>query len=120
MTTIIVKDFKAHYNSALGKVITSQRQYNEEIKRGGYIPYEEAQERTAKLVESRKQFKVSDEAQGWMREVKSVADGKGNVKLSDRQIQAMKDRGTMTNKENPALKAAQAEMDSRLPAHYRG
>jgi hypothetical protein len=110
---IIVKDFKAHYNSAMGKVIRNEREYKEEMKRNNYIPYEEAQQRTAQLVESRKEFKVSEKATDWMRDVKSSADSKGNVKLSDRQIEVLKDAGTITNRENPALKAAQAQYEGR-------
>ena len=117
---IIIKDFKSHYNVALGKVVTSQRQYNEEIKRGGYIPYEQAQEQTAATLAKRNEFHISKDAQDWMRDVKSSSDRKGNVKLSDRQIAAMKERGTMTNRENPALKAAQQDADRRLPECYRG
>jgi hypothetical protein len=116
---IFIKNFQPHYNSAFGKVIKNERQYKEEMKRGNYIPYEEAQQRTAALVEERSRFQVSEDAIDWMRDVKSKADRKGNVRLSDRQIQAMKDRGTMTNRENPVLKAAQSEMDSRLPEYYR-
>lgn len=119
MTYIIVKDFKPHYNSALDKVITNERQYKEEMKRGGYIPYEEAQERVASAKAKRDQFRVSKDAQDWMRDVKSSSDRKGNVKLSDRQIALLKEKGTMTNRENPALKEAQATMDRRLPAAYR-
>lgn len=110
---IIVKNFQPHYNSAMGKVIKNERQYKEEMKRGNYIPYEEAQQRTAHLVESRKNFTVSEKATDWMRDVKSSSDSKGNVKLSDRQIEVLKDTGTMTNRENPALKAAQESYEGR-------
>ena len=116
---VIVKNFPAHYNSAFGKVITSERQYKEEMKKGGYIPYDQAKEQTAKRLAERRKFSVSDEAQAWMRDVRSCADKKGNVKLSDRQVGVLKEKGTMTNRENAALKEAQSVMDSRLPEHYR-
>ncbi len=108
---IIVKNFQPHYNNAMGKVIRNEREYKEEMKRCNYIPYEEAQQRTAQLVESRKNFTVSEKATDWMRDVKSSADSKGNVKLSDRQIEVLKEAGTITNRENPALKAALASRD---------
>jgi len=113
---IIVKNFQPHYNSAMGKVITSERKYKEEMKRGGYIPYEEAQYRDKAKAEKRNRFGVSEEATEWMRGVRSKADRKGNVKLSDREITALK-KGVTTNRENPALKEA---MDRRLPENYRG
>ena len=119
MTYIIVKEFKPHYNSAFGKVIRNEREYKEEMKRGGYIPYEQAQEQTAARKRERDKFSISDDAKEWMKNVRSSADRKGNVKLSDRQIDMLKERGTMTNRENPALKEAQKEMDRRLPEHYR-
>jgi len=116
MTTIIVKDFKAHYNSALGKVIKNERQYKEELKRGNYIPYEQAKEITASNMEKRNKFRISDDALAWMKSVKNSADRKGNVKLSGNQIDFLKEKGTITNRENSAFKEA---LDSRLPEHYR-
>ena len=111
---IIVKNFTPHYNSALGKVITSERQYKEEMRRGDFIPYEAGQERTAAALEKRKEYRTSEKAKDWMRDVKSSADSKGNVKLSDRQIDVLKEAGTMTNRENPALKEAMANEPRRF------
>ena len=110
---IIIKNFTPHYNSALGKVITNERQYKEEIKRGGYIPYEEAQERTAALKESRKNVAPSEKAVNWMRDVRSSADAKGNVKLSDRQIEVLKETGAVTNRSNPAWEEAVKKHEGR-------
>jgi len=101
---IIVRSFKPHYNQALGKVVTSQRQYNEEIKRGGYIPYEECQQRVDNNLAKQAVFGVSDEAKSWMRDVQASADKKGNVRLSDRQIDVLKSKGQT--------------VDRRLPEHY--
>jgi hypothetical protein len=102
---IIVKDFKPHFNVALDKVVTSQRQYNDEMKKGGYIPYEQAKENCAKIQEERKKYTTSEEARSWMREVKSKSDSAGNVKLSDREIDYLK-KHSMMNRENAALKEA--------------
>lgn len=101
----IIKQFHPHYNNALGKVITSQRQYNDEIKRGGYISYEECEDRARRTAESRRWKGVSEEARSWVKGVYSKADRKGNVKLSDREVDA--------------LKAKNMKMDRRLPSHYR-
>ena len=111
---IIVKNFQPHFNSALGKVITSERQYRDEVKKGGYIPYEEAQERDRQKTEERNKFVVSDKAVEWMRSVRSSADRRGNVKLSDQQVDFLK-KGMTTNRENPVLK----QIDNRLPEHYQ-
>jgi hypothetical protein len=90
---IIVKDFKPHYNLALDKAITSDRQYREEMRRGGFISQEEGDARVKANIEKRKEFKISKGAEAWMRECKMGADRKGNVKLSDRQIDAMRKAG---------------------------
>ena len=103
---IISKKFKPHYNVAMDKVITSQRQYDNEMKRGGYVPYEQAKERVAHNLEKQREFKISGEAIDWIKSVKDSADKDGNVKLSDRQIDKLKECGTITNRENPALKEA--------------
>lgn len=102
---IIVKKFEPHYNVALGKVVTSQRQYDEEVKRGGYIPYEECEQRAERNRERHQWKGVSDEAVEWTKGVVAKADKKGNVRLSGREIEA--------------LKTAGCALDRRLPEHYR-
>jgi len=101
---IIIKEFKPHYNVALGKVVTSQRQYNEEIKRGGYISYEEGCERAKKNQDAHQWNGISEEGREWVKGVAAKADKKGNVRLSGREVEALKSKG-MT--------------DRRLPEHYR-
>ena len=102
---VIIKNFEPHYNSALGKVITSRRQYDEEIKKGGYISYEEAKEQTEKNLESRRWKGVSEEAREWCKGVAAKAKRDGSVSLSGREIDALKQRNMV--------------MDRRLPEHYR-
>ena len=98
MVNIIVKRFEPHFNRSLDKAITSERQYREEMKRGGYISYEEAKERDKNSQEKRdaEKFKVSKPVVDILRSVKDKSDRKGNVKLSDRQIDAMKKHGLRT------------------------
>lgn len=102
---IIVKRFEPHYNRALGKVVTSQRQYNDEMKRGGYISHDECNDRVKSNLEKQSRFSVSDDAVEWMQGVKAKADKKGNVRLSDKEISALKTKGMA--------------VDRRLPEHYR-
>jgi hypothetical protein len=118
MTTIIVKNFTPHYNSALGKVVRNEREYKEEMKRGGYIEYERAQEITAHNLEKRNKFDVSEKAMDWMRDVKSSSDKKGNIKMSDRQIEAMNKIGKTASRESEAFKSAQAHFDGTEARHF--
>lgn len=63
---IIVKNY-SHYNRTLGKYISTKRQYLNELKRGGYVPFEEG----CRLAESKKEakYKPSKECVDMMREV---------------------------------------------------
>lgn len=102
---IIIKNFTPHYNVALGKVITSQKQYNEEIKRGGYIPYEQAQEVVANNLERRKKFSVSDECDVRTKNICDRGRKDGKARLNDSDIEFMKKSMTFKNP---------------LPEHYQG
>lgn len=93
MVNIIVKKYE-HYNHAMGKHISTASQYKEEMKRGGYVPYEEAKEIAAKA-NQRKEYKPSAKALEIIRTVKNSADKKGKVKLSGRTIKAMKEIGAI-------------------------
>jgi len=91
---IIVKKWE-HYNRALGKHISSKRQYKEEMARGGYVPYEQgeqmakdAQERLKKPYDG-----LSPKARAVIATAKLNKDKDGNVKLSDRTVDAMKEIG---------------------------
>lgn len=93
---IIVRHYD-HFNRSLGKYISSKRQYENELAKGGYIPYEKAQA-LAKLAEEKKNkpytyAELSQKAKDILSSAESSKDKKGNVKLSDRTIDAMKDVG---------------------------
>lgn len=105
MVYIIVKKSHEHINSAMsnwdtpkGKYIKNEAHYKEEMKRGGYITYEQAQENAMRAEEKKRQerFKVSQPVLEVLKSVKNSADKKGNVKLSDKQITAMKKYGLKT------------------------
>lgn len=98
---IIVRSFTPHYNRAMGKVIKSESQYKDEMKRGGYVSYDQCKETVKNNLEKQRQFSVSSGAQEWMRDVKSSSDSKGNVRLSDRQIDALKERGMASASKAP-------------------
>lgn len=92
---IIVKNY-AGYNHAMGKNIKSRDHYDYEMKKGGYVDYDKAKEQAAAYdAKSRKEYKPSAKALEILRTVKDSADKKGNVKLSDRTIDAMKSIGAL-------------------------
>lgn len=75
---IIVKKYE-HYNRALGKYIKSKRHYYTELDKGGYIPYEKAQQ----IAESKrnKEWKPSKELVQKLNYIKTCkCDKKGNIK----------------------------------------
>jgi hypothetical protein len=92
MVHIITKKFKPHYNRAMGKVITSERQYKEEMKRGGYCSQEDATSIARRAREkSNKAYAPSDKARAILNSLHP--DRKGKVKLSDRAIDGLKSMG---------------------------
>ena len=92
MANIHIKKFDAHYNRAMGKVITSERQYKEEMKRGGYVPQRQA-DAIAKAARAKTQraYTPSDKSRAIINSLNK--DKKGNVKLSDRAIDGLKSMG---------------------------
>ena len=91
---IIVKDYD-HYNRVLNKRIRTKHQYNDELKRQGYVPQEVADD-LARNYEERKEnvkYKVSDKAREVLNAARARADKKGNVKLCDRTIEGMREVG---------------------------
>jgi ribosomal protein S21 len=109
MANIIVKSYE-HFNRALpnwhskkGRYISSKKQYIEECKKAGLEPYREPTVRENKP-------KASKETRQFLNSVKNSADKKGNVKLSDRQIDYMVKSG--------AIKDRDSYYD-KLPKHYQ-
>ena len=91
---IIVKKYD-HYNRAMGKRITSKKHYQEEMKKGGYIPYDQACQIAESIEQKRNnpKLELSQKAREIIETAKLTADRKGNVKCGDRMIDAMKDVG---------------------------
>lgn len=65
---VIVKNYE-HYNRALGKHISTKKQYFDELKRNGYVPYEEGCRLAEKKQQDRKEYKPSKECVEMMRTI---------------------------------------------------
>ena len=88
-----------HYNRSLQKMIHTKEDYWKEMKRQGMVPLKEA-EAMAKDYEKRRNqpHKVSDKTIGLVRSIGDMRkDKNGKIKLSDRQIDAMKATGVNFN-----------------------
>jgi len=93
MANIICRNYD-HYNRALQKHISSKKEYEYEMKRGGFVPYEEAE----KMVEEHnrgkvKKYEPSEKAESIIRAASLMKDSKGNIKAGDRLIDGMKSVG---------------------------
>lgn len=93
---IIVKKYE-HFNRALpnwnspqGKYIGSKRQYEEEMARGGFIPFKEVEPKTSKWI-------PSADLQKTISEVKSMADRKGNIYPTEKYVRKLKSMGVNIN-----------------------
>ena len=94
MTQIIVKKFQPHYNRALDIPITSQRQYNDELKRRGLVSQEQGDDIALRAKHDNKQpFKPTDETMRYLHHVQSHAQKDGKVKLSGQEIVYMEKLG---------------------------
>jgi hypothetical protein len=94
MANIIVKEYQ-HFNRAMGKFITSKNHYEQEMAKGGYVPYEKAEQMAeiARENSKKKYDGLSAKTMKFFGEVKQMADRKGNIKVSQRYIQGLKDHG---------------------------
>jgi len=88
-----------HYNRALGKMIHTKRDYFKEMKRQGMVPQEEAEQMVRDYEKRRNQpYKPTGKAMGLIRSFADMRKDKhGRIKLSDRQIDAMKKTGVVFN-----------------------
>lgn len=99
-----------HWNDALGMMIYSKEHYFHEMKKRRMLPFdicEELAERWESKNEKNYQpyDKLSPRADGIVRSLKLTADRKGNIKLSDRAITALREIGAITGRvENFGIK----------------
>jgi len=76
----------------MGKTITTRKQYDEEMKRGGYTTQEKARDLANKArKKSSKTYTPSAKARAIINSCNK--DRKGRVRLSDRQIDGLKSMG---------------------------
>jgi len=113
MVGIIVKRYE-HYNrsfkkwdSPKGRYISSRAEYEKAMKEEGLIPLEQAKVIAEKVQQEGREYpnKLSPKAMSLLRSVHK--DKKGRIKLSDRQVDALKEVG------------AKVEMPDWLPKHYK-
>lgn len=111
---IIVKKYE-HFNRSFGnwdtpngKYIKSKAHYEEELKKSGMERCDEFGEIGNP---NRKDYELSKKGREIIESAKSCKDRKGNVKLSDRTIDAMKSMGAIGKKIPSYMK---------LPSHYKG
>lgn len=106
---IIVKKFPEHYNRALGKQITSRRQYEQEMKRQNMVPQDKGDDIARRSKErSHKDYKVDPETRKFFSEVRSSSKN-GKIQLSGRQLDYMKKVGVTFNR--PDYKGLKGGMD---------
>ncbi len=109
---IIVRNYE-HVNRSLpnwdtpkGKYISSRRQYEDELKRGGFVAYEDGlriAEQSSKI-----EYKgLSTQAENVIKAARLSSDRKGRIKPSDRLIDGMKSVGV------------KFEVPDWCPSHYR-
>lgn len=105
---IIVKNY-CHYNRALGKYISSKRDYVESMKRGGFVSFEKGQQLAEQSHENKRRAYngLSPKATEIIKSASNIKDSKGRIKPSDRLIDGMKEVGVNF-------------YNSNLPKHYSG
>ena len=111
MVGIIVKNYE-HYNRAMGKYISSRKQYEQEMAKGGYVPFEDGCQ-MADIAKERNQKKydgLSADKMRFLNQVKNMADRKGNIPLTDRFVKGLKEHKVIPEKD--------INYD-KLPKHYQ-
>jgi hypothetical protein len=109
MVYIQVKNYE-HFNRSMGKWISSKKQYDEEMKKGGYVAYEKGEQLAEEArVRNKKHYdKLSEKTMRFLNQVKDTADKKGNIPVTDRFIKGLRENGVNVG------------LGDRLPKHYRG
>ena len=100
---IIVRQSYKHINSSLpnwdtptGKYVKNKDHYDRLMKESGMISYEKA--KGIANGPKTKEYKLSNTAQDIISAAKNSKDSRGNVKLSDRTIDALIKHGAIGNK----------------------
>lgn len=100
---IIVKNYEhinrsfPHWDTPKGKYIRSKKHYLEEMKRGGFVAYEEGA-RIAEQTYHKNDYKgLNPVAENVIKAARLISDSKGRIKPSDRLIEGMKEVGVKFN-----------------------
>ena len=90
-----------HYNNSLDMMIYSKEHYIQEMKKRRMLPYDVC-EGLAEKWESKNNkgpiTELSPKADRIIRSLKLTADSKGNIKLGDRAISALREIGAITGR----------------------
>ena len=86
---IIVKKYE-HYNRSMGKYINSKKQYDEEMARGGYVPFDVA-EKTPDIRDKQMKWVPSADLK------KTLGEIQGQKEVGGRLVEKMKDMGICFN-----------------------
>lgn len=97
MPNIIIKNYE-HFNTAMpnwntpkGVYVKNKDHYDRLMKENGMVSYEEMKNKTESNKNRRNEYKPSTKALGIMKEAIKNADKHGNVKLSGRAIDGLKE-----------------------------
>lgn len=108
---IIVKKYE-HFNTSLpnwttpkGVYVKSKDHYDRLCKESGMVPYEKIEYKS-----NRKEYTLSHKAKEIIKAASQVKDKKGNVKLGDRTIDAMKSIGAIRKI---------SDWNKHLPSNYQ-
>ena len=106
---IIVKRYD-HFNRAMGKWIGSRAEYEKEMVKGGYVPFEKAEQMVeqAKTRNHQSYDKLSEKTMRFLHQTKDRADKKGNIRVDDGFVRGLKDSGVKVD----------INYD-KLPKHYQ-
>lgn len=106
---IIVKNYE-HYNRAMGKWIGSRKEYEKEMVKGGYLPFDKAEQMAeqARARNHKPYDGLSEKTMRFLYQAKGRADKKGNIKIDEGFVQGLKDSGVRVNNDY-----------DKLPKNYR-
>lgn len=102
MPNIIIKNYEhinrsfANWDTPKGKYIRTKDDYDRAMKEEGMVSYEEAQRRSEN--KNLKEYILSKKARSIIETAKNSKDRRGNVKLSDKMIEAMQEIGAINKK----------------------
>ena len=99
---IIVKNYEHHnrafknWDSPKGKYIKTKDDYDRAMKEQGMVSYEKMQQMASE--KKLKEYKLSEQSKEIIKTAKNCKDKRGNVKLSDKTVDAMVKIGAIGKK----------------------